>query len=159
MYTTGIYDLSPVSNAENLIQDADRVIYTLTLWQRGSNGGYEQVTEDLSRYIRSVRMHNIPVSYNDGCQWTDGELSTLDSESGKRFLLPIRVEVNTDVETNGVTFANYQLRLTAVLCKESEELDRPVNAEIQKDGRTEYIRYDYVTYTFTRILTEGCWGS
>ena len=93
--------------------------------------------------------------------WVDGKsgeaFSSSDPENGKRFLLPIRVQVNTDVETNGVTFANYQLRLTAELRGGGEVLDLPVNAEYQKEGKTEYIRYDYVTYTITRILTSGYW--
>ena len=57
-----------------------------------------------------------------------------------------------------MTFANYQLQLTATLYKDDEILDQPINNEIQVGGKTEYIRYDYVTYTITRILTDGYWG-
>ena len=162
IYTTGVYDLTTVSNAENLIKDADRVEYTLTLWQRQESGEYTQVTQDLDHYIRSVRMHDEPVTYSNGFQWTDtktgGGFASTDPENSKRFLLPIRVQVNTDVETNGVTFANYQLRLTATLYQGNKVLDQPVNKEIQSGGKTEYIRYDYVTYTITRLLTSGYWG-
>ena len=162
IYTTGVYDLTTVSNAENLIKDAGRVVYTLTLWQRQESGEYTQVTQDLDHYIRSVRMHDEPVTYSNGFQWTDtktgGGFASTDPENSKRFLLPIRVQVNTDVETNGVTFANYQLRLTATLYQGSKMLDQPVNKEIQNEGKTEYIRYDYVTYTITRLLTSGYWG-
>ena len=164
IYTTGVYDLTLVSNAENLLRDAESVVYTLTLWQRKDSGEYEQVTENLERYIDSVRMKDHVVSGAGGSYvWVDGKsgeaFSSSDPENGKRFLLPIRVQVNTDVETNGVTFANYQLRLTAELRGGGEVLDLPVNAEYQKEGKTEYIRYDYVTYTITRILTSGYWGS
>ena len=163
IYTTGVYDLTLVSNAENLLRDADSVVYTLTLWQRKDSGEYEQVTENLERYIDSVRMKDHVISGAGGSYvWVDGKsgeaFSSSDPENGKRFLLPIRVQVNTDVETNGVTFANYQLRLTAELRGGGEVLDLPVNAEYQKEGKTEYIRYDYVTYTITRILTSGYWG-
>ena len=162
IYTTGVYDLTTVSNAENLIKDAGRVVYTLTLWQRQESGEYTQVTQDLDHYIRSVRMHDEPVTYSNGFQWTDtktgGGFASTDPENSKRFLLPIRVQVNTDVETNGVTFANYQLRLTATLYQGNKVLDQPVNKEIQSGGKTEYIRYDYVTYTITRLLTSGYWG-
>ena len=57
-----------------------------------------------------------------------------------------------------MTFANYQLRLTATLYQGNKVLDQPVNKEIQSGGKTEYIRYDYVTYTITRLLTSGYWG-
>ena len=162
IYTTGVYDLTTVSNAENLIKDADRVEYTLTLWQRQENGEYEQLVSDLDKYVRSVYMNNQQVAASDSqWQWTDTKTSkfgTTDPENIKRFLLPIRVQVNTDVETNGVTFANYQLRLTATLYQDGKVLDQPVNKEIQNEGKTEYIRYDYVTYTITRLLTSGYWG-
>lgn len=163
IFTTGVYDLTTLSNAEKLIQKADKVTYTLTLWQRQQNGEYMQITENLQKYIRSVRMDDRPVAYSAGYQWTDkksdGAFVSIDPENGKRFLLPVRVQVNTDVEANGVTFANYQLRLTATLYEGNEILDQPVNAEIQKDGKTEFIRYDYVTYTITRLLTSGYWGN
>ena len=164
IYTTGVYDLTTLSNAENLIKDANRVEYTLTLWQRQESGEYQQVTEDLHKYIRSVRMNdNVLSESQTGYQWTDvkpenGSFASTDPENSKRFLLPIRVQVNTDVETNGVTFANYQLRLTATLYQGNKVLDQPVNKEIQSGGKTEYIRYDYVTYTITRLLTSGYWG-
>lgn len=162
IYTTGVYDLTTVSNAENLIKDADRVEYTLTLWQRQKNGEYEQIVRDLDKYVQSVYMNNQQVAASDSqWQWTDTKTSkfgTTDPENIKRFLLPIRVQVNTDVETNGVTFANYQLRLTATLYQDGKVLDQPVNKEIQNEGKTEYIRYDYVTYTITRLLTSGYWG-
>lgn len=162
IFTTGVYDLTTVSNAEKLIKDADKVTYTLTLWQRQNDGSYDQIERNLDKYIRSVRMDDQTVSYTDGYQWTDTKSNTgfasMDPENSKRFLLPIRVEVNTDVETNDVTFANYQLRLTATLYKDNEVLDQPINNEIQVGGKTEYIRYDYVTYTITRILTDGYWG-
>lgn len=156
-----MYDLTTVSNAEKLIEDANKVTYTLTLWQRQNSGEYVQITKDLDKYIRSVRMKDQTVSYTDGYQWTDTKSDTvfksMDQENSKRFLLPIRVEVNTDVETNNVTFANYQLRLTATLYNGADPLDQPINNEIQVEGKTEYIRYDYVTYTITRILTDGYW--
>lgn len=162
IYTTGVYDLTTVSNAENLIKDADRVEYTLTLWQRQENGEYKQIVRYLDKYVRSVYMNNQQVAASDSqWQWTDTKTSkfgTTDPENIKRFLLPIRVQVNTDVETNGVTFANYQLRLTATLYQDGKVLDQPVNKEIQNEGKTEYIRYDYVTYTITRLLTSGYWG-
>lgn len=161
IFTTGVYDLTTVSNAEKLIEDANKVTYTLTLWQRQNSGEYVQITKDLDKYIRSVRMKDQTVSYTDGYQWTDTKSDTvfksMDQENSKRFLLPIRVEVNTDVETNNVTFANYQLRLTATLYNGADPLDQPINNEIQVEGKTEYIRYDYVTYTITRILTDGYW--
>ena len=83
---------------------------------------------------------------------------SIDPENGKRFLIPIRIQVNTDVEANGVTFANYQLRLTATLYNDEDILDQPVNSETTINGITVYTRYDYVTYTITRLLTNGYWG-
>lgn len=162
IYTTGVYDLTTVSNAESLIQDANKVIYTLTLWQRQEDGGYQQVTEDLGKYISDIRIKDKTVSYADGYHWTDvkegGSFSSIDPENGKRFLIPIRIQVNTDVEANGVTFANYQLRLTATLYNDEDILDQPVNSETTINGITVYTRYDYVTYTITRLLTNGYWG-
>lgn len=80
----------------------------------------------------------------------------MDKQNSKRFILPIRVQVNTDVETNNITFANYQIRLTAKLMDaENETLDTPENSV---PGNDETRDYDYVTYTITRILTDGYWG-
>lgn len=164
IFTTGVYDLTTVSNAEKLIDEANKVAYTLTLWQRQEDGSYDQIRGDLGKYIRSVRMDDQTVLYTygyHGYRWTDKKSDTgfasMDPENSKRFLLPIRVEVNTDVETNSVTFANYQLRLTATLYNGDNILDQPINSEIMDEGNTKYIRYDYVTYTITRILTDGYW--
>lgn len=162
IYTTGVYDLSTLSNAGKLLEDADSVTYTLTLWQR-TDSGYVQITQDLGKYLRSVQMHdNLVVADNGGAyQWTDSKsgaaasFATIDKENNKRFLLPIRVQVNTDVESNGIAFANYQLRLTATLRNGDTVLDYPVN----KVENGVEIRHDYVTYTITRVLTSGYWSN
>lgn len=160
IYTTGVYDLTTVSNAEKLIHDADKVVYTLTLWQR-QDSGYVQIEDYPNLYISDISIKGKSVSYQNGYQWTDDKngdsFSSIDPENGKRFFIPIRIQVNTDVEAKELTFANYQLRLTAALYKNGNIIDQPVNSEISKDGKTEYIRYDYVTYTITRILTNGYW--
>ena len=167
IYTTGLYDLTTVSNVQDLLGDegntgkAKYVQYTLTLWQRQENGDYGQVTDNLANYITSVRMNGDPVEL-DGSSWkwsdtcTANVFDTMDKQNSKRFILPIRVQVNTDVETNNITFANYQIRLTAKLMDaENETLDTPENSV---PGNDETRDYDYVTYTITRILTDGYWG-
>lgn len=166
IYTTGVYDLTLVSNAQELLGDGKiagkgkSVQYTLTLWQRQENGDYEQVKVNLADYITSVRMNGGSVALEGSSwQWTDrytNGFDTMDKQNPKRFILPIRVQVNTDVEANGVTFANYQLRLTAALLDEHNEvLDTPKNLI---PGIEDTRDYDYVTYTITRILTDGYWG-
>lgn len=166
IYTTGVYDLTTVSNAQDLLGDerntgkAKYVQYTLTLWQRQENGDYGQVTDNLENYITSVRMNGESVELNGSSwKWSDSYnangFDTMDKQNSKRFILPIRVQVNTDVEANGITFANYQIRLTAELRDaENEVLDTPKNPV---PGTEDTRDYDYVTYTITRILTEGYW--
>ena len=117
--------------------------------------------DELANYITSVRMNGEPVALNGSSwQWsdncTDKGFDTMDKQNSKRFILPIRVQVNTDVEANGVAFANYQIHLTATLLDENNEvLDTPIN---QIPGSDNTRNYDYVTYTITRILTDGYWG-
>ena len=166
IYTTGVYDLTMVSNAQDLLGDerkvgkAKYVQYTITLWQRQENGKYKQVEGKLTNYITSVLMNGESVKPdNSSWQWVDSNnvngFVTMDKENLKRFILPIRVQVNTDVETNGVAFANYQIRLTAKLLDADEkELDTPKNPILGNDDTP---NYDYVTYTITRLLTNGYW--
>ena len=81
--------------------------------------------------------------------------STLDSENGRRFRLPISVQVNTNADGNDVFFSNYRLYLTAALYdSEGNLLDQPLN----NPGAQVPIREDYITYTITRVLTDGYWG-
>ena len=78
---------------------------------------------------------------------------------GKRFTVNIPVEVHTDnVEAKGHIFANYRLVLTAEMYNGSDRVDYPFNSRIvagSDDTGTLDDHSDYVTYTLTRIATDG----
>ena len=61
----------------------------------------------------------------------------------------------TGAEGNDVFFSNYRLYLTAALYdSKGNLLDQPLN----NPGAQVPIRADYITYTITRVLTDGYWG-
>ena len=83
-------------------------------------------------------------------QGVKGAFLTRDGNS-LAFKHAFRVKVNTNVEGENQTYANYRLVLTANIMTGNVVDDTPVNVS-NLDG---YSHSDYVTYTLARINTEG----
>ena len=153
----GTYDFSKLAGAEAMISNASTVKYTLSLEKRQNDGRYAAV-DNISSYITvlgSDKLANGSLSA-DGKNYvftdskgTDGAFATRDGNS-LAFKHAFRVKVNTDVEKVGQTYANYRLVLTARMTGNGVD-DKPANVS-NLDG---YANSDYVTYTLTRINTEG----
>lgn len=153
----GTYDLSKLTGAEAKIDAASTVTYTLSLEQRQDNGGYAPVG-DISNYITVLGSDYLGTgaASADGNSYvftdtkTNGAFLTRDGNS-LAFKHAFRVKVNTNVEGENQTYANYRLVLTANIMTGNVIDDTPVNVS-NLDG---YSHSDYVTYTLVRINTEG----
>lgn len=153
----GTYDLSKLTGAEAKIDVASTVTYTLSLEQRQDNGGYAPVG-DISNYITVLGSDYLGTgaASADGNSYvftdtkTNGAFLTRDGNS-LAFKHAFRVKVNTNVEGENQTYANYRLVLTANIMTGNVVDDTPVNVS-NLDG---YSHSDYVTYTLARINTEG----
>lgn len=153
----GTYDLSKLTGAEAKIDAASTVTYTLSLEQRQDNGGYAPVG-DISNYITVLGSDCLGTGAvsADGNSYvftdtkTNGAFLTRDGNS-LAFKHAFRVKVNTNVEGENQTYANYRLVLTANIMTGNVVDDTPVNVG-NLDG---YPHSDYVTYTLARINTEG----
>ena len=165
--TTGTYSLDDVVNADDKIDTADRIVYSLRLYRRTTTGGsYEQIS-DPEKYMRvsCMQLDNLTTATESGGKhyftWTDtktnGVFETAES-AGRRFKVNIPVEVFTDdVEKKNHIFANYRLVLTAELYKGDVRIDYPFNSRITAgsgDSGSLDDHSDYVTYTLTRIATD-----
>lgn len=151
----GTYDLSKLSGAEAMISSANTVTYTLSLQRRRDDGGYDPV-DDISKYITMLDSDKLGAGSLSGSSYvftdtkkTDGTFATRDGNS-LAFKHAFRVKVNTNVETDGQTYANYRLVLTANMSGGGVN-DTPVNVSNLAD----YTNSDYVTYTLARINTQG----
>lgn len=153
----GTYDLSKLTGAEAKIDAASTVTYTLSLEQRQDNGGYAPVG-DISNYITVLGSDCLGTgaASADGNSYvftdtkTNGAFLTRDGNS-LAFKHAFRVKVNTIVEGENQTYANYRLVLTANIMTGNVVDDTPVNVS-NLDG---YSNSDYVTYTLARINTKG----
>lgn len=153
----GTYDLSKLTGAEAKIDAANTVTYTLSLEQRQDNGGYAPVG-DISNYITVLGSDYLGTgaASADGNSYvftdtkTNGAFLTRDGNS-LAFKHAFRVKVNTNVDGENQTYANYRLVLTANIMTGNVVDDTPVNVS-NLDG---YSHSDYVTYTLARINTEG----
>lgn len=153
----GTYDLSKLTGAEAKIDAASTVTYTLSLERRQDNGGYAPVG-DISNYITVLGSDYLGTgaASADGNSYvftdtkTNGAFLTRDGNS-LAFKHAFRVKVNTNVEGENQTYANYRLVLTANIMTGNVVDDTPVNVS-NLDG---YSHSDYVTYTLARVNTEG----
>ena len=156
---TGVYDLTRLTNASSLLDEADQVRYTIRLQKRQANGGYA-VVENPSSYISSLSTSEFGELTANGNAYTvvdnktDGSFRTKDTNSNK-FKLNIQLKVNTSARE----FANYRLVLTVQLYKGTDVLDTPwnknkINASTDSDAHS-----DYITYTLTRVNLKGISGS
>lgn len=154
----GTYDFSKLAGAEAMISNASTVTYTLSLQKRRQDDGNYADVDNISSYITvlgSDKLANGSLSA-DGKNYvftdskgTGGTFATRDGNS-LAFKHAFRVKVNTDVEGEGQTYANYRLVLTAHMFGGGVN-DTPVNVS----DLAGYAHSDYVTYTLARINTEG----
>ena len=153
----GTYDMSEFGGADAMIAAAKTLTYTLTLQQRQDNGTYVDVS-GIDRYISvkksdhlgkgSVSKDHNSIVFTDG----GGTGSFATREGISTFKHRFVVEVNTAVEDADpqLFYANYRLVLTANLKGDGVD-DTPKNAESIPD----YPNSDYVTYTLTKVKTDG----
>ena len=154
---TAVYDLTALSNADDLIAKADKVVYALTLERRsGTDGTYEKVG-DISDYL-SVTSGELGQGSADGqtgsITWTDNSKNTKDEESNK-FKLTLRFNIDTTLDAH--KYANYRLRLTAKLYQGDNVLNEPWNKNKVNGDNDDFnsAHSDYVTYTLTRVKLDG----
>ena len=155
----GTYDLSKLAGAEAMISNASTVTYTLSLQKRRQDDGSYDAVDNISSYITvlgSDKLANGSLSA-DGKNYvftdskgTGGAFATRDGNS-LAFKHAFRVKVNTNVEGENQTYANYRLVLTANMSDNGVTKDTPVNVS----NLASYAHSDYVTYTLARINTKG----
>ena len=161
----GTYDFSKLTRADAMISSANKVTYTLSLQRRQDNDdgsySYVAVEDDISKYITEYiavlgdgslakgTLSDDHRSYVFTDNKTGGKFATR-YENSLAFKHSFRVKVNTDVEGEGQTYANYRLVLTARMTGNGVD-NTPVNVSNLAD----YANSDYVTYTLARINTKG----
>lgn len=159
IWLTGKYDFKEARNGSSNLTAADTVTYTLTLQQRQENGSYSAVNGKIGDYISISRVEQglIPEIRDSSIIFTDvkssaGKFATRDGSS-PTLVLGFWVKVNTNVESAKQFYSNYRLVLTANLSGSgvSDKETRPNNAQ----GLYGYEHSDYVTYTLTRVNTDG----
>ena len=146
IYTNGVYDYSGVS--ADTLSKAKQIRYTLELFQKGTDGSYDE-TSPLSRIDAYLPVANAAgrsvqfVTDNEKKAkiLTDTTFEANDSRSDSINII-IKPLTGEAFEEKGFTYANYRVRLTAVLLDESgNEL-------------TDTKASDYIIYTNARIYQQ-----
>lgn len=141
IYTRGDYDYSNVD--AGTLKEAKSIHYSLELFQKNGDGVYDETTSlIINDYFLNLYIQNNEVtdSKTKSCQWTE-EFTA--NETKHVFTNISFVPLTGDAfEKAGYTYANYKVRLTAVLLDSSgREL---------ADTKTS----DYIIYTNARIYQE-----
>ena len=141
IYTRGDYDYSNVDVAT--LTSAKRIRYSLELFRKNDNGVYDETTSlSMKDYFQNlyIQNHEVTASKTESCQWTE-EFTA--NETKHVFTNISFVPLTGDAfENAGYTYANYKVRLTAVLLNSNDE-------ELA-DTKTS----DYIIYTNARIYQE-----
>ncbi len=139
--TRAKYDYSSVDSA--VLKKAAKIQYTLELFQKNQEGAYAETPLKIGDYLLSMSMEDAgepSLSPNTSCKWTKSFVSNEDKQEFAYIdFMPLTGEV---FEEKGHTYANYKVRLTAVLLDEN-------GAEI--DGTK---ASDYIIYTNARIYQQ-----
>ena len=140
--TRAKYDYSSVDSA--VLEKAAKIRYTLELFQKNQDGAYEENPLEIGEYLKSMRMEAAgelsSSSEGTSCQWTKSFNSSEDKQEFVSIdFTPLTGEA---FEEKGYTYANYKVRLTAVLLDQN-------GAEI--DGTK---ASDYIIYTNARIYQQ-----
>ena len=141
IYTRGDYDYSNVDAAT--LAKAKRIRYSLELFQKNDYGVYDETTSlSMKDYLQNIHIqnHEVTDSKKESCQWTEAFTA---NETKHVFTNISFVPLTGDAfENAGYTYANYKVRLTAVLLNSNDE-------ELA-DTKTS----DYIIYTNARIYQE-----
>ena len=166
--TTGVYSLEDRANAGSIIEQANRIEYSLQLMKKQDSGGYELVKNprayvsfDCSKLggvpsSEPSESNNYSFIWNDYRQ--DGKSFKLaDGDSNKRFTISIHTKVNTSQRD----LANYRLVLRAKMYDANGNLlDNPYRASLKGSNDNDISdedanHFDYITYTLTKIAIDG----
>ena len=166
--TTGVYSLEDRANAGSIIEQANRIEYSLQLMKKQDSGGYELVKNprayvsfDCSKLggvpsSEPSESNNYSFIWNDYRQ--DGKSFKLaDGDSNKRFTISIHTKVNT----SQCDLANYRLVLRAKMYDANGNLlDNPYRASLKGSNDNNISdedanHFDYITYTLTKIAIDG----
>lgn len=140
--TRAKYDYSSVDSA--VLEKAAKIRYTLELFQKNQDGAYEENPLEIGEYLKSMRMEAAgelsSSSEGTSCQWTKSFNSSEDKQEFASIdFTPLTGEA---FEAKGHTYANYKVRLTAVLLdQDSKEIDGTKAS-------------DYIIYTNARIYQQ-----
>ena len=139
--TRAKYDYSSVDSA--VLKKAAKIQYTLELFQKNTEGAYAETPLKIGDYLLSMRMEaagDPSSSPETSCKWTKSFVSNEDKQEFAYIdFMPLTGEA---FEEKGYTYANYKVRLTAVLLDQN-------GAEI--DGTK---ASDYIIYTNARIYQQ-----
>lgn len=140
--TRAKYDYSSVDSA--VLKKAAKTRYTLELFQKNQDGAYAENPLEIGEYLMSMRMEAAgelsSSSEKTSCQWTKSFNSSEDKQEFAYIdFTPLTGEA---FEAKGHTYANYKVRLTAVLLdQDSKEIDGTKAS-------------DYIIYTNARIYQQ-----
>ena len=149
----GTYSLLKLVDGDSKIEQASSVKYTLALQRRtGEDGTYSNV--EIADYL-SVKSSDLGTGDTAGDSssivFTDDSLKTRDGNTNV-FKFLFEVKVNTNVETDQHFYANYRIVLTAqLLDANGKAIDTPENV----NSAPSYPNSDYITYSLTKIRTDG----
>lgn len=132
-----IYDLSALSRSAK--DSGKKIQYTMRLYVKDNSGDYKQ-TNDISKYLSSFILENATSSsgLNDKeCVFT----TDYNGEEQNTAVTKFTVKTGKAFEEQGLTYANYRVKLTAVLLNDNNSV---VNGTTSSD---------YVVYTNAKIET------
>lgn len=132
-----IYDLSALSRSTK--DSGKKIQYTMRLYVKDNSGDYKQ-TNDISKYLSSFTLENATSSsgLNDKeCVFT----TDYNGEEQNTAVTKFTVKTGKAFEEQGLTYANYRVKLTAVLLNDNNSV---VNGTTSSD---------YVVYTNAKIET------
>ena len=140
--TRAKYDYSSVDSA--VLEKAAKIQYTLELFQKNSKGAYAETPLKIGEYLLSMRMEAAgepSTSPETSRQWTKPFVSN--NEDKQEFAYIDFIPLTGDAfEKKGYTYANYKVRLTAVLLDQNgKEIDGTKAS-------------DYIIYTNARIYQQ-----
>ena len=139
--TRAKYDYSSVDST--VLDNAKKIRYTLELFQKDSAGTYAETPLKIGEYLLSMRMEAAggpSSSPETSCQWMKPFASNEDKQEFA--YIDFTPLTGGAFEEKGYTYANYKVRLTAVLLDQN-------GAEI--DGTK---ASDYIIYTNARIYQQ-----
>lgn len=142
--TVGNYDYSGLDEA--MINRVEKIRYKLELYQKDQEGHYIATTRGLNVFWNELFMNNDKVTLSE-----NNSIEIIDEfvfNPSKVCSIPIQFSVKTgeELENAGLTYANYKVRLTAVL------LGKDDSGNVDEIEGTE--ASDYIIYTNARIFQD-----